>query len=48
MEEVSVIKFVDKDLNNKGNLIGQNGLKAVQDRQKREKVFLKVSPWQGI
>ena len=26
MEEVSVINFVDKDLNNKENVIGQNGI----------------------
>ena len=26
MEEVSVVNFVDRDLNNKRNLIGQNGL----------------------
>ena len=29
VEEVSVIKIVVKDLNNKRNLIGQNGLKSL-------------------
>ena len=29
MEEVSVINFVVKDLKNKRNVIGQNGLKSL-------------------
>ena len=35
MEEVSVINFVVKDLNNKRNLIGQNGLKSLDKMERR-------------